>query len=71
MHLSEREKIKRFYKVRALLEPMDRFSQLKIVWGHLNYMIEKDRVNGIPWLLDRVGEVLKEAETALEKNKTL
>jgi hypothetical protein len=62
--MTEQEKIERFDQIMELLLSMEKETQRLIVWSHLKFLLVQDK-KGIPWLLERVGEMIEDAEKSL------
>lgn len=62
--MTEHQKIERFDQIMELLLSMEKDTQRLIVWSHLKFLLAQDK-NGIPWLLEKVGEMIEEAEKSL------
>jgi hypothetical protein len=60
--LTEIEKIRRFDRIKELLDSLDRDAQRLIVWSHLTYLVALDRKN-LPWILEHL-DILIQTESA-------
>jgi hypothetical protein len=62
--MTELEKIACFDQIKDLLDSMDSDTQRLIVWSHLKFLLVQDK-KGIPWLLEKVGEMINDLEKSL------